>query len=75
MAEDRQYEKESSKYFKDVELDASQIKWGIIPVYHLPEDVVLSQPPATFHKVYGIYARKVDDVYSIILIVDSEAEI
>jgi hypothetical protein len=36
--------------------------------------IIVSKPPQGFHQIYGIYAKKIGNKYSLILVLDNEPE-
>ena len=72
--EARKYEKESSTFFKGVELDAAQIKWGRLAAKHMPAEAVMSEPPDGYHRIYGFYAKKVNKRCHIVMVIEDLPE-
>ena len=54
--------------------EVDSVEWASEEIHELPTDsiLVVSKPPSTYYKVYGIYMRKTGNKYQPVFIVESE---
>ena len=55
-------------------LDSTE--WAGDDIHTLTEDgeIIVSAPPSGFHKIYGLYAKKVGNKYHLMMVVEAEPE-
>ena len=54
----------------------TEAEWMDEDIHSLDEDgeIVVSAPPSTYHKIYGIYAKKVGNNYQLMMVVEDAPE-